>query len=121
VGALAVALASLTLTFTAHGHAPPVGRSSEVGPHWSYVVTVARGGKPVRARLTMQIVDPLGSVHAVDVGPTTKPITNLPILGAYRDYMIFPPESRGVPLKIRVTVVSGGVRRALTYVVTPRS
>ena len=121
MGALAVALASLTLTFTAHGHAPLIGQSSEVGPHWPYTVTVARGGKPVRARLTMQIVDPLGGVHAVEIGPTTKPITNLPINGVYRDYMIFPPESRGVPLKIRVTVVSGGARRMLTYLVTPRS
>jgi hypothetical protein len=121
VGALAVALASLTLTFTAHGHAPPVGESSEAGPHWPYTVNVTRGGRPVRARLTMQIVDPLGSAHPVEVGPTTKPITNLPIAGVYRDYLIFPPESRGVPLKIRVTVVSGGARRALTYVVTPRS
>jgi hypothetical protein len=118
--ALALALASLTLTFTAHDHAPRIGQSQYVGPHWPYTVSVTRGGKPVRASLTMQIVDPLGGVHAVEVGPTTEPITGLAITGAYRDYMIFPPESRGVPLKIRVTVVSGGARRVLTYVVTPR-
>jgi len=121
VGTLAVALASLTLTFTAHGHAPKIGQSSEIGPHWPYAVAVARGAKPVAARLTMQIVDPLGGVHAVDKGPTTEPITNLPIKGVYRDYMVFPPESRGVPLKIRVTVVAGGARRVLVYVVTPRA
>ena len=121
MGALAVALASLTLTFSAHGHAPKIGESSEIGPHWPYTVSVTRAGKPVAARLTMQIVDPLGGVHAVDKGPTTEPITNVPIRGVYRDYMVFPPESRGVPLKIRVTVVAAGVRRALVYVVTPRS
>lgn len=121
MAALAVALASLALTFTAPGHTPPVGQSSEVGPHWPYTVKVTRAGKPVAARLTMQIVDPLGGVHAAEVGPTTKPITNLPIAGVYRDYLIFPPESRGVPLKIRVTVVAGSARRVLVYTVTPRS
>jgi hypothetical protein len=121
VGALAVALASLTLTFSAHGHAPPIGQSSEVGPHWPYTVKVTRDGKPVSARLTMQIVDPLGGVHAVTVGATTQPITNRRIVGVYRDYLIFPPESRGVPLKIRVTVVAGAARRSLVYAVTPRS
>jgi hypothetical protein len=69
----------------------------------------------------MVIVDPLGGVHAVEAGATRRPITNLATRGVYRDYLIFPPESRGVPLKIRVTVVAGGVRRALTYVVIPRS
>lgn len=119
--ALAVALASLTLTFSAHGHTPKIGKSSEVGPKWYYTVTVARGGKPVPARLTMVIVDPLGAAHPVQVGPTTQPITNLPIKGVYRDYMIFPPASRGVPLTIRVTAVVGGTRRVVKYVVTPRS
>jgi hypothetical protein len=121
VGALAVALASLTVTFSAHGHAPPVGQSAEVGPHWPYTVRVTRAGKPVAARLTMQIVDPLGGVHAVTVGATTAPITNRRIVGVYRDYLVFPPESRGVPLKIRVTIVAGGVKRSLVYTVTPRS
>jgi hypothetical protein len=121
VEALAVALASLTLTFTAHGHSPPVGQSSEVGPHWPYTVRVTRAGEPVVARLTMQIVDPLGGAHAVTVGATTKPITNRRIVGVYRDYLIFPPESRGVPLKIRVTIVSAGAKRSLDYIVTPRS
>ena len=120
MGALAVALVSLTLTFSAHGHAPRIGQSSEIGPHWPYTVKVTRGGKPVAARLTMQILDPLGGVHAVDKGPTTEPITNLRIRGVYRDYMVFPPESRGVPLTIRVIAVSGGTRKVLVYVVTPR-
>jgi hypothetical protein len=121
VGVLATALASLTLTFTAPGHAPKIGPSQNVGPHWRYTVKVTRAGKPVAARLTIQIVDPIGGAHAVDIGPSTKPITNLPIRGVYRDYMIFPPESRGVPLTIRVTAVAGGMRRVLTYVVTPHS
>ncbi len=120
MSALAVALASLVVTFTAHGHAPKIGQSAEVGPKWAYTVKVTRAGKPVRAKLTMQIVDPLGTAHPVEVGPTTRPITRLPIVGVYRDYMIFPPESRGVPLKIRVTVAAGPQRRILVYVVTPR-
>ncbi len=39
----------------------------------------------------------------------------------YRDYLTFPPESRGVPLKVRVTVVAGGTKRVLVYPLTPRS
>jgi hypothetical protein len=118
---LAAVVAALTVTFTAPGHAPRIGQSDSVGPKWFYVVRATRGGKPVRALLTMQIVDPLGSAHPVDVGPTTQPITRFPIVGRYRDYMIFPPESRGVPLKIRITVAADGAKRVLTYVVTPRA
>ena len=118
---LAAALAALAVTFTAPGHAPRIGQSADVGPKWFYTVTVTRNRKPARALLTMQIVDPLGTAHPVDVGPTTKPITRFPINGRYRDYMIFPPESRGVPLKIRVTVAAADGRRVLTYIVTPRA
>ena len=119
--ALAFALASLVITFTAPGHTPKIGKSQDVGPKWFYTVAATRSGKPVRATLSMAIVDPLGTAHPVEVGPTTQPITALPIRGSYRDYMIFPPESRGVPLKIRVTVVAGTQRRVLVYVVTPRA
>jgi hypothetical protein len=118
---LAAVVAALTVTFTAPGHAPRIGQSDSVGPKWFYVVKVTRAGKPVHALLTMQIVDPLGTAHPVAVGPTTKPITRLPIAGRYHDYMIFPPESRGVPLTIRITVTAAGAKRVLAYVVTPRA
>jgi len=118
---LAAALVALTVTFTAPGHAPKIGVSQDVGPKWFYTVRVTRAGKPVRALLTMQIVDPLGTPHPVDVGPTNTPITRRPINGRYRDYMIFPPDARGIPLKIRITVAATGVRRVLTYLVTPRA
>jgi hypothetical protein len=119
---LAAALAALTVTFTAPGgHAPRIGKSDTVGPKWWYTVRATEAGKLVHGKLTIQIVDPLGTVHAVQVGETTKPITNLPFPGVYRDYMIFPPESRGVPLRIRVTVVAGTQRRRLVYLVTPRA
>ncbi|HEY2935216.1 MAG TPA: hypothetical protein VGJ25_01370 [Gaiellaceae bacterium] len=118
---LAAALAALTVTFIAPGHTPKIGESQDVGPKWFYTVRVTRAGRPVRALLTMQIVDPLGTPHPVDVGPTTTPILRRPINGRYRDYMIFPPEARGIPLKIRITVVAAGVKRVLTYVVTPRA
>src|SRR5262245_42118639 len=121
MGMLAAAVAAFTVTFTAPGHAPRIGQSDTVGPKWYYVVRVTRAGKPGRALLTMQIVDPLGTAHAVEVGPTTTPITRRPIPGRYRDYVIFPPESRGIPLKIRITVAADGVKRVLTYPVIPRA
>ncbi len=121
MAALAAVVAALTVTFTAPNHAPQIGQSILVGPKWYYTVTVKRGALPVRALLTMQIIDPLGTAHAVQVGVTRKPITRLPIVGRYRDYMIFPPEARGIPLVIRITVAAGAEKRVLTYRVTPRA
>src|SRR4051812_44988233 len=118
---VAAVVAALTITFAAPGHTPKIGRSDEVGPKWFYTVRVTRAGRPVRALLTMQVVDPLGTPHPATVGPSTKPVTRLPIVGRYRDYLIFPPEARGIPLKVRITVVVGAVRRVLTYPVTPRA
>jgi hypothetical protein len=118
---LAAVLAALSVTFTAPNHTPPIGQSTTVGPKWYYTVSVKRSGKPVRALLTMQIVDPLGTAHAVQVAMSKRPITRLPIVGRYRDYMIFPPEARGIPLVVRITVAVGGEKRVLTYRVTPRA
>jgi hypothetical protein len=117
---LAAALASLVVTFTAPGHSPRIGTSETVGPKWYYVVKVTQAGRPVPARLTLQIVDPLGTAHPVQVAMSAAPITSYPIRGTYRDFLIFPPASRGIPLTIRATIVSGAARRVLTYVVTPR-
>jgi hypothetical protein len=96
--AAALAVASLAgagtapkVTVTAPGHTP------KIKVHWNYTVSISQGGKPVAAKLTEQIVDPIGGVHAVQVGPTTKDITNLPVKGLYRDYIIWPAGSRGIP------------------------
>jgi hypothetical protein len=108
------AAAPLTATLTAPGHSP------RVSTHWNYTVRATRSGKPVSARLTAQIVDPLGGAHPVFLGLTTKKIVRLPFLGRFSDFIIWPRSSRGLPLKLRVTVVAGSSRRVIVYPVTPR-
>jgi len=112
VASLAVGATAPRLTVTAPGHTP------KIKTHWNYTVSVYEGGKPVAAKLTEQIVDPIGGVHAVQVGPTTKNITNMPIKGTYRDYIIWPADSRGIPLTFRVTVKVGQVTKVVNYHVT---
>ena len=111
-GSLLVAT-SVQVTLTAPGHTP------KIKARWYYVVRATDGGKPVAARLTAQIVDPIGGSHPVTFGNGAKPITNWPFKGTFRDFVIWPASSRGVPLKLRIVVRAGGVRKVLTYVVTP--
>ena len=120
---LAIASAALALvggsavrvSLTAPTHTP------RINVHWPYSVRATRGGKAVTARITVQLVDPIGGVHPVQLGSSKKNITNLRFRGVFRDYVIWPPESRGFPLKLRVTVVGKGFRKVLQYAVTPRA
>lgn len=95
------------------GHAPTVGK------HWNYSVTVTEGGKPVTAAITEQIVDPIGGVHPVQFGTSTKNITNWRIDGTFKDFIIWPADSRGIPLTLRVTVKVGAAKTVSSYHVTP--
>lgn len=111
----ALAIASPHVTFTAPGHAP------KINTHWVYVVRVTDAGKPVPARITAQIVDPIGGTHPVQFGKSTKTITNWPFTGVFRDYIIWPASSRGVPLTLRIVVQIAAVRKTIVYVVTARA
>lgn len=104
--------ASAQVTLTAAGHTP------KVGSRWYYAVHATQAGRPVTARLTVQIVDPIGGSHPVQFGTSTKNITNWPFKGTFRDFVIWPASSRGVPLKLRVAVRTATVRKTLTYTVT---
>jgi hypothetical protein len=104
--------APLKVTVVGAGHTP------KVGAHWNYSVTVGRGGKPAAARLTAQIVDPLGDSHPVQLGSTRVDVTNRPIRGTFRDFILWPKSSQGIPLTLRVTVTSGGAKRVVSYAVT---
>ena len=110
-GALLVAAVQVTLS--APGHTP------KIKTRWYYVVRAMQGGEPVAARLTAQIVDPIGGSHPLTFGTTAKAITNWPFKGTFRDFVIWPASSRGVPLKLRIVVRAGGVRKVLSYTVTP--
>ena len=88
---------------------------------WTWAVrAVDLAGKPLKGRLTAQVVDPFGGVHPVEFGKSTKPITNLRFAGTYRDFVEWPSEARGFKLTFRVTVASAGKAVRTTYWVKPR-
>jgi hypothetical protein len=107
---------SFKATFAAPTHTP------KVNAKWAYVVRASdAAGKPVKATITSQIVDPYGGVHAVEYGCCKKKfVTNRPFTGVFRDYVLYPPESQGFKLVFRVTVKALGGKRVLTYWVKPR-
>lgn len=71
----------------------------KVNARLPYSVKASRAG-----RLTVQILDPLGGVHAVQYDESKKNVTNFPFKGVFRDYLEFPPESRGFKLVVRATI-----------------
>jgi hypothetical protein len=107
--------AALKVTLTAPGHSPRIGQ------RWFYSVRATAGGKPAAGKITAQIVDPLGGTHPVNYGTTKKPLVNRPFVGVFRDFVLWPGDSRGIPLRFRVTVVGAGGKKVIDYPVTPRS
>jgi hypothetical protein len=114
LAAAALATSGPTVTITAPGHTPTIKT------RWNYRVTVMLDGRPAAARITEQIVDPVGGVHAVQRGTSTKNITNLAIKGSYKDFIIWPAESRGIPLTFRVKITAGGKTKVDDYNVVPK-
>ena len=119
---LAIAAASLAVgavpfkaTLTVGTHHPAINT------RWPYVVKVVDSkGTPLRARITVQVVDPIGGVHpTLYYVSTTKYVTNIPFRGTFRDAVKWPPESKGYALTFRVTVTVGKAKRVLKYLVTP--
>jgi hypothetical protein len=115
LAALALAAPAFHVTLTAPTHTP------KVGARWNYTVAATDlAGKPLRARITAQVVDPFGGAHPVEYGSSTKKITNIQFTGTFRDYVAWPSESRGFKLTLRITVTSGGKAVRTTYWVKPR-
>jgi hypothetical protein len=90
----------------------------KAGAHWPYTVTATAGGRPAKGTVTAQIVDPLGGVHAVQFGANTKNVTRIPFTGTFKDYVIWPKDAVGYPLKFRVIVRSNGVKKIAAVTVT---
>ena len=118
-----VALATVVLGLAA----VPFKASLVAGTHhpaintrWPYTVrAVAAGGKPLRATVSVAVIDPIGGVHPTEFYASKKLVTNTPFRGVFRDAVKWPPESKGYPLTFRVTVSVGRVKRVLKYAVTP--
>lgn len=105
--------APLQAKLTAPGHSP------KIKTHWNYTLSVTQGGKPAAARITAEIVDPIGGHHLVEFGKSTKLIKDYAIEGVFRDYIIWPPESRGIPLRLRFTITAGKAKTTVLYAVVP--
>jgi hypothetical protein len=106
---------ALKVTLTAPNHTP------KIKVRWPYTVRETVNGKAVAARLTAQIVDPIGGVNPVQYDGTKKNITNWRFVGIFRDYVIWPAESRDIPLTFRVTVFTMHAKKVLNYHVTPHA
>jgi hypothetical protein len=95
--------------------------SPKINAKWRYAVRlVDRHGRPLAGKLTVQIVDPLGTAHAVQYDETKQNIVNRPFKGVFRDYAEFPADARGFRLTFRVRVRVAKSRLEITYPVTPR-
>ena len=115
VVALALAAPPFAVELKAPTHTP------RVDTRWYYSVRAVDGaGKPLSGRVTVQVVDPFGGVHPVEFGSSKKLVVNFRFRGTFRDYVRWPPESRGFRLTFRVTVSSGGRARRVAYWVKPR-
>ena len=102
-------------TLTTAGHTP------RVNARWAYTVRVTNAArKPIAAKITVQIKDPLGGIHPVEFFDVKKNVVNHPIKGVFRDAVLWPPDSRKFTLTFRVIVTAAGGRRILTYAVTPQ-
>ena len=112
--ATVLAAAPVKVTVTATGHTPPVGK------RLNYSVSAKVGGKPVKALLTEQIIDPIGGVHSVTYGTTKKVIKNWRFTGVFRDFILWPASSRGVPVTWRFIVVVGKTKHIVNYKITPK-
>jgi hypothetical protein len=88
---------------------------------WFYSVRVTDAhGKPLVGTITVQIADPFGGLHPVQFGDTTRTIVNRPFSGTFRDFIRFPPESRGLRLTVRAIVTVRRVRTVTTYWITAK-
>jgi hypothetical protein len=83
-------------------------------------VRATLNGKAVHATVTAQIVDPVGGVHSVQFANSKRNVTNRPFVGVFRDFILFPPEARGIRLTLRVTVRTKGAKAVFPYWVQPR-
>ncbi len=92
-----------------------------VNVKWWYSIRVTDlKGKPIRATVTAEILDPFGGVHPVQFGTSKKDIVNRPFTGTFRDFIKFTPDSRGIALTLRWTVKAKGGKVVLKYKVTSR-
>lgn len=91
----------------------------KVNVPWAYTVKVVDGsGKPVAAKLSVVVVDPLGTPHPVEFYKKPTFVTNVAIEGVFSDKIVWPPTSVGYLLKLRATAKAGTVKASKTLALT---
>ncbi len=106
-------VAAPKITLKAAGHTP------KIKVRWKYAVHAVTGGKAAVGRVTVQIVDPIGHAHPVQLGTSKKNIVNRRFKGTFASFVVWPASSRGVHLTFRVTVHVGTTKKVVSYRVTP--
>src|SRR5213592_1200225 len=107
--------ARFRVSLSAPTHTPRAGTAK-----WWYVVRATTTGRPLRGRLTVAVIDPLGTAHLAQVGTTSRKLRDYPFSGRYRDFAQWPAASRGYRLTFRVSVRALGSSRIVNYWVRPR-
>jgi len=117
--AVAAAPKTFRATLTAATHTPVADNTTK----WPYQVKLTDlKGKPLAGKVTIAIVDPLGTAHPVQFGANDKYVKNWPFRGVFKDWVLWPPNSAvGVVLKFRATVTTAKGTAVLVYPVKPRA
>ena len=118
----AAAALSFKAKLTAATHTPTINTK------WRYSVRVTNlKGQAITAKVTVQIVDPLGGVHPVEFGNRKVNVINHSFYGTFRDFVIWPPSSAtqiggiAVTLTFRTIVKTAKGKVVLHYDVTPHT
>jgi len=99
------------VVFTATKHTPKV---NERWP-WSVKVTTT-AGKPLAARISAVVIDPIGGAHPVAYDCCARKfITNVKIKGTFRDVVRYPLSAKGYRITFKVTVKTALGTKAVTY------
>jgi hypothetical protein len=92
----------------------------KVGARWPYTVRAAACTKGAAAKLTAEIVDPIGRKHPVCFGTKPGEVTDISFTGTFKDFIVWPSKSVGYPLRLRITIVAGGTTQTVDYKFTVR-
>jgi hypothetical protein len=99
------------VVFAATKHTPKVNERW----NWSVKVTTS-AGKPLAARISAVVIDPIGGVHPVEYGCCARKfVTNVKIRGTFRDYVQYPLAAKGYRVTFRVTVRTALGTKAVSY------
>jgi hypothetical protein len=121
----AVCIAVLALPLTAGAASPPFKivfrgetHTPKVNQHWHWSIAVTtNAGKPLAARISAVVIDPVGGVHPVEYSCCAKKfITNVRLPGGtFKDWVTYPLAAKGYRIVFRLTVKTALGTRSVSY------